>query len=316
MRVRRIISLLLGVMLLWTMFPLAGIESFAEEDIQIQTIEPTAEPTPEPTAEPTPKPTPEPTEEPTPKFTPEPTDELTPKPAPEPTAEPTPETAPELTAEPTSEPVPDPTEKPTPEATDQPAPAPAKEPEPQTDAPEASEEPAAGSGFDSAYELKIGKKVNGEIRAEGLSEIYYAFNVKQSGRYRLTTEGALAVKASLWEGHGKVLARLEPNLIPEGESEPKYIETTFELKKDRDYYLVVSGAENDQFGKYALLLNLSENKTKEAENPGVEEKEAPTVTAAPADNTAQTPVAKQTLPPEKRTEDEEDTQKENISQLG
>ena len=281
---RKALSVVLAFVIIWSIMPLSMTETYAEENTaeveEAYTAEPTAKPTLEPTAAPTPKPTPEPTAVPTPKPTPEPTAEPTPKPTPEPTADPTPEPTAEPTPEPTAEPTPTPTTKPTPVATDKPTSTSTKEPEPQTNAPEASEEPAAGSGFDSAHELKIGKKVNGEIRAEGLSEIYYAFKVKQSGRYRLTTEGALAVKASLWEGQGKVIARLEPNLTPEGESEPKHIEATFELKKDRDYYIIIESSKNREIGKYTLLVDKVEEKTEELKpthTPAAETTAAPSI---------------------------------------
>ncbi|MDI9520778.1 MAG: leucine-rich repeat protein [Bacillota bacterium] len=256
--------------------------------------EPTAEPTPKPTAEPTEKPTPEPT----PKPTAEPTEKPTPEPTEKPTAEPTAEPTSALTPEPTSEPAPEPTVEPTLKPTGEPTLEPILEPTPEPT-------PQPGEGFDSAFELVLGRSSRASLSAEGLTEHYYHFRVSKGGHYVLVSQDRLAIKASLWEGNARKLMDITPNIVPEGESQVRWIEEVLDLRGNTDYFLVVQSYRAGRSGTYSLLLSpytASTPAPQESPEPDISTdalmNETPLPEQSPEPETSEEPADEQNAPPE------------------
>ena len=126
---KRVISLFLALVMVFTMLPNQVFASAAEtEDTGTEIIELTEEPTEEPAETPTEAPAEEPTEAPAEEPTEAPAEEPTEAPAEEPAEEPTEAPAEEPTEAPAEEPTEAPVEEPTEAPVEEPAEAPAEEP--------------------------------------------------------------------------------------------------------------------------------------------------------------------------------------------
>ena len=177
---RRYLSILLSLVLVFTMMPAAVFsDEYVEEPVTVEEPAPAPEPEPAPAPEPEPAPAPasEPEPAPAPASEPEPApaaEEPEKEPAEEPAAEPVKEPAEEPAAEPAEEPAEDPAAEPAEEPAEEPAAEPAEEPK-EEPAEQPAEEPVTEPAEEPA-----------ETPAEEVTE-GFAIVLKDTDLYKDTT---------------------------------------------------------------------------------------------------------------------------------